>query len=112
MGSILTRLRSATATSGSHIDGMAQHLADVAGTRVQSISQQAQQLGSQARGRAEELSGEIQETVRELGDEAQDHVNDLRNNAQGQVNRLSRDVQGTPQRLTEGIEKVLRHNLS
>ena len=112
MGSILPRLRSATAPSGSYIDGMAQHLADVAGTRLQNVSQQAQQLGSQARGRAEELSGDFQETVRELGDEARDHVNDLRSNAQGQVNGLSHDVQGTSQRLTEGIEKALRQNLS
>lgn len=111
-GSISTRLRSATATSGSHIDGMAQHLADVAGTRLKNLSQQAQQLGSQTRGRAEELSGEIQETFRELGDAARDHVNDLRSNAQGQVNGLSHDVQGTFQRLTEGIEKALRQNLS
>jgi len=112
MGSILPRLRSATTPSGSYIDGMAQHLADVAGTRLQNVSQQAQQLGSQARGRAEELSGDFQETVRELGDEARDHVNDLRSNAQGQVNGLSHDVQGTSQRLTEGIEKALRQNLS
>jgi gas vesicle protein len=109
--SILFQLPSANATSGSQINGIAQHLADVAGARAQDFSQQAQNLGSQARERAHDLSGEIQETVRVLGDEAQDQVNDLRSNAQGQANRLSGDIQGTSQRLTGSLDQALRPNL-
>jgi gas vesicle protein len=105
VGSIMSRLRPPIATSESHIDGMAQRLVGEAGTKAQYVSQQAQQLGSQARDRAEDLRGQIQGTVRDLGDEARDHVNDARNNAQDQLKRVGGDVQETYQRIKE-IGKV------
>jgi ElaB/YqjD/DUF883 family membrane-anchored ribosome-binding protein len=80
---------------GGSISDTAQNLADQASSRVQSIGQGAQQLGSRAQDQVENLTTQVQGTAEQVTQKARDQVEDLGSDVQGQIDWLTTTVERT-----------------